>query len=178
MPTSLGTLTPSTLLASTASPQPQPAPPDFASARSATGSTARIMRILLVEAGGGIYGIESSEVREIVTLGPVTRLPGAPTFVRGLTNLRGTVLTVADLSARLTGRPTATPEAPAVVVQASGRLLALQVEDVHEVHVLEDAGVEPAPAGAPAGVVCGLGHFGGQVVLLLDIQELARQTLS
>ena len=56
---------------------------------------------LLFRVGGRLYGCDISDAQEIIPLRPMTRLPGAPAFVRGLINMRGTIVTVLDLRARL-----------------------------------------------------------------------------
>jgi hypothetical protein len=52
---------------------------------------------------GTVYGCDIGSVREIVPIRHATRLPGAPPYVRGLINLRGAIVTVIDLAARLAG---------------------------------------------------------------------------
>jgi purine-binding chemotaxis protein CheW len=47
------------------------------------------------------YAIELLRVREIVEFAPPTRVPGTPTFIRGVINLRGTVTPVVDLHVKL-----------------------------------------------------------------------------
>src|SRR5687768_6868641 len=88
-------------------------------------------RLLIVELRGGLYGIDSTTVREIVTVLEPTRLPGAPAYVRGVVNLRGQLLTVVDLGHRLTGHPSTAAEGSIVVIMSSDRVLGVLVEDVH-----------------------------------------------
>lgn len=134
---------------------------------------------LLLELETGLYGVAGSAVREIVPHRPVTRLPGAPPFVRGIMNLRGQLVTIMDLSMRLTGRPAMSAEGSTVIVQSGDRLLGLLVPDVRDVQVLDRSGTEAAAvAGAAAGLVAGLGRLADEVVLLIDVDELVRQTLA
>ena len=58
-------------------------------------------RTLLFRVAGKVYGCDIEAVREIIPYRRATRLPGAPPFVQGLVNLRGTIVTVLDLGARL-----------------------------------------------------------------------------
>jgi purine-binding chemotaxis protein CheW len=143
-----------------------------------TGPEDRGTRILLVDVHGGVYGLAGDHVREIVSVLPPTRLPGAPPWVRGVVNLRGQLLTVVDLGHRLTGKPTGSPDASTVVVQVDERSLGVIVDDVHDVQQLE---VLPADRDALAraeGLVTGLGRLGEEVVLVIDVPELVRQTLA
>jgi purine-binding chemotaxis protein CheW len=55
---------------------------------------------LVFRVAGAGYAIAVRHVREIVEAGAITRVPAAPTCVRGVTNLRGTVLPVVDLAVK------------------------------------------------------------------------------
>ena len=59
------------------------------------------LRLLLFAVAGTVYGCDIGAVREIVPLRRTTRLPGAPSHVRGLINLRGQIVTALDLRRRL-----------------------------------------------------------------------------
>lgn len=134
---------------------------------------------LLLELVEGLYAVDSAAVREIVPYRPVTRLPGAPTFVRGIMNLRGQLVTVVDLSLRLTGAAAANAEGSTVVVQSGERLLGLLVPDVRDVQPLDLSGPESlAVPKAGRGLVTGMGRLADEVVLLIDVDELVRQTLA
>src|SRR5688500_2346845 len=58
-------------------------------------------RLLLFVVSGRVYACAIDPVREIIPVRKATRLPGAPEYVCGLINLRGAIVTVIDLGARL-----------------------------------------------------------------------------
>jgi purine-binding chemotaxis protein CheW len=137
-------------------------------------------RLLIVELRGGLYGIDSTTVREIVTVLEATRLPGAPAHVRGVVNLRGQLLTVVDLGHRLTGEATVATEGEGsiVVIASSDRVLGVVVEDVHDVQELLVVPTEREVLARADGLLTGVGRLGDEVVLVIDIPELVRQTLA
>jgi purine-binding chemotaxis protein CheW len=151
-------------------------------------------QLLLFRAGGRLYGCDIATVREILPFRRCTRLPGAPAYVCGLTNLRGTVVTVVDLAARLRGasvtegaaRPAALRTDGSIIVAEHGAKVAgLAVDSVRDVQVLsddrmaDDAAAPTAPASAEEGaVVRGLGQLGDEVVIVLDVQTILRQVLA
>lgn len=114
-------------------------------------------------------------VHEILELGRLTPLPRTPAFVRGVMNLRGAVVPVIDLAARLGGAPAEPGRRSCIVVmqgpadEAHGALVAgLLVDAVHEVMDLGADDIEPVPplgtAIAPeflAGVVRARGRIMG-----------------
>ena len=134
-------------------------------------------QLLLFRLADRIGGIELELVREILPPPPATRLPGAPSWVRGLVNVRGTVITVVDLVARLCGRP-ARADGPLMLIEHDGRVIAVAVDDVLEVQPLPPEGWE-TPVGdlLPDGVVYAMGEIDGQTVLLLDIRGLLTNVL-
>lgn len=86
--------------------------------------------LLLLLAGGRRFGLALAPVREVVTARAFTRLPGAPTPVRGLVNLRGRITTVVDLGLLLELPSSSTPGHRVVVVEHRGRAVGLAVDDV------------------------------------------------
>ncbi len=136
--------------------------------------------VLVVEAAGAHYALESQFVREIAHIGSVTPLPGSPVHVLGLINLRGSLVTLVDLAARLGSAPVNATEGSVVVLTVDGRTMGVRVDDVVEV---TDAGSpdwrgEAAAERLPGTFLSGSGHFADMVVLEVDVLELVRQTLT
>ncbi|HSA54159.1 MAG TPA: chemotaxis protein CheW [Gemmatimonadaceae bacterium] len=140
------------------------------------------LQLLLLEVGDGVYGVESAAVREIVAGALVTRLPGAPAHIRGVMNLRGQLVTVLDLVQRLTGAPAPRTDGSTIVVQSGERLLGLVVDDVRDVQTVDVTDAvrgDTIPLGEAAhGLIRGLGRLEDAIVILLDVDELVRQTLA
>ena len=138
-------------------------------------------RTLLFRVGPRVYGCDIDCVREIIPWRRSTRLPGAPAHVQGLVNLRGTIVTVLDLAARL--EPDAEREGEAhdgrsiILVEHGSRVVGAAVDEVMDVQAIASEPVEEVTGGAHGGLVRGLGHRGGDVVVLLDIHMLITQVL-
>jgi len=106
-----------------------------------------------------------------------TRLPGAPAWVRGLVNLRGALVTVADLPARF-GVPGAGVAGDILVVDALGKTLGILVDGVKDVLALEAGRLEVVEGEhSVGGVVSHVAYAGDDQVLVCDVQALARQVL-
>lgn len=93
-----------------------------------------------------IYCIDIMAVREIRGWTPATPLPHSPGFVRGVINLRGAVLPVIDLAARL-GLPQSEPTArhAVIVVQFSGQVVGLLVDAVSNILTVTPEEIQPTP---------------------------------
>jgi purine-binding chemotaxis protein CheW len=134
-------------------------------------------RYLVVEAGGQRFAWELTAIREIVPARAVTRLPGSPVWVLGLLNLRGAVLTVVDLAARLGLVPGA--GASVVVLDVNERTFGVRVDLVRSVANAEDALVEPVEAARAAdGLVMGMVRLTEGPAALVDASALCRSVLS
>lgn len=125
-----------------------------------------------------VYGLEILKVREIIGLMDITRVPRSAGFVRGVINLRGKVIPVADLRLKFGMEACqATDQTVIIVVQCSvgGRALTMGVlvDQVLEVLSIDAAQIEPPPAlaetAAEAQFVLGVGKAGDRVIFLLDI---------
>lgn len=87
--------------------------------------------VLAVTAAGAEFGLPVDAVQEVVRIPHITRLPFPPPSIRGVTSVRGEVVTVMDLGERLLGR-SSDPERRLVVVTdpTTGEKVGLLVEDV------------------------------------------------
>ena len=125
-----------------------------------------------------MYGCEIGAVREIVPLRHATRLPGAPAYVRGLVNLRGAIVTVIDLAARLAGG-SAAEDGSVVLAEYGNKSVGLAVDEVRDVQILPPERFEVATGDvARGGIVRGLGHFDGGVVIVLEVPAVIRQVMA
>jgi purine-binding chemotaxis protein CheW len=138
-------------------------------------------RTLLFRVGSRVYGCDIDCVREIIPWRRSTRLPGAPAHVQGLVNLRGTIVTVLDLAARLEPGAALVDEThdgrSIILVEHGARVVGAAVDEVMDVQAIAPEPVEEVTGGARGGLVRGLGHLEGDVVVLLDIHMLITQVL-
>ena len=125
------------------------------------------------------YAIEILRVREILSMVPVTPVPGMSDCVEGVINLRGRIVPVVDLRARF-GMPGIEPDPDTciIVVEADSRGQTVHVgcvvDRVHEVMSIQGSQIETPPKGSRlhAEYVLGLAKIGDSVLVLLDIEWL------
>lgn len=92
------------------------------------------------------FCVDIMSVREIRGWTPATPLPRSPAFVRGVINLRGAVLPIVDLGARLGLRVTEPTDRHVIMVaQVGGRTVGLLVDAVSDIIQLTDDAVQPTP---------------------------------
>ena len=125
-----------------------------------------------------MVGVELGTVREIIPARRPTRLPGAGTCVAGLVNVRGTIVTVIDLAARLADVP-AKGTGSIVLIEHGAKLVGAAVDEVLDVRRTAELELETeAEALVPGGAVRAVGRLDGEVVALLDIHDIIAQVLA
>jgi purine-binding chemotaxis protein CheW len=134
--------------------------------------------LITFQVAGQLFGLDIMAIREIRAWTPVTRLPQVPNCVAGVVNLRGTVLPVYDLAARLGWEPTvATPRNPIIVTNIAGQTRGLIVHSVNDIVALPDDSLQQPEGGANDAIdrfIEGLAPLGDEMVIVLDLAALAR----
>ncbi|RMG95630.1 MAG: chemotaxis protein CheW [Candidatus Dadabacteria bacterium] len=105
------------------------------------------LQFLCVVVGGRWFAFDIRVVREILPPRPLVPVPGAPPELRGVFNLRGELVPVADLHRILgeAGPPEEGEEAKLLVVRCRGRTFAVGVDRLGEVETVPPEGLEPIP---------------------------------
>jgi purine-binding chemotaxis protein CheW len=128
------------------------------------------------------YGIEITKVQEIILMGAITRVPQTPEYIKGLINLRSTVIPIVDLRRRfgLAEQP-AGDDTRIMVVNVAGKTIGIIVDAVSEVLRISKEQIAPPPptmAGLGHKYLTGLVKLEGRLLILLDIDTIfdAEQT--
>ena len=124
-----------------------------------------------------MYGCDIDDIREIVPFRAATRLPGAPRYVQGLINLRGTIVTVLDLGARLDAGRALVTEGSIILATYGTRVVGVAVDEVMDVQAITEEPIGTSTGDMPRGLVRGLGHLDDGVVVLVNIHALVTQVL-
>ena len=133
-------------------------------------------QLITFHLGSQSFGLDIMAIREIRAWSPTTRLPHVPHYVAGVVNLRGTVLPVIDLAARLGWEPTTPTDRHVIIVaQIAGQLRGLIVDAVSDIVTAQEEDIQPPPATSTDGVVPyleGLVAQEDRMVMVLDLPGL------
>lgn len=129
---------------------------------------------------GEEYALGLTRVREVIPFDTITRVPQLPAAIIGVTNLRGAVVPVLDMSMKLCGTPTPVDRRTCIVLvevgEASGTAtIGIMTEAVGQVLALGKDDIVPPPSfGAPIRIefLLGMGQVGKKFALLLDVDRL------
>lgn len=127
------------------------------------------------------YGMEIFHVIEIVGIQKITNIPDMPEYIKGVINLRGSVIPVMDVRLKF-GMPERQYDDRTclIVVRVEETNTALVVDRVNEVSEIPSNQIEPAPrtGHSSAGYISGMGKLGDSVKILLDMDELLNDSPS
>lgn len=93
-----------------------------------------------------IYGVNVMQVKEVLRYSEIAPVPGAPSFVLGIINLRGSVVTVIDTCQRFgiqTGE--ISDSTRIMILEVDGHVIGILVDAVSEVVYLRQSEIEPSP---------------------------------
>lgn len=99
-------------------------------------NSTEFLRVCLVELGGRTFAIALHQIREVFEPESITPVPGMPPALVGITNLRGTIIPLADLRTAL-GIPISTTPKYAVLIHQDTQQVGILVEGVPEIHTVQ-----------------------------------------
>ncbi len=122
------------------------------------------------------YGLEILKVQEIKGYSAITPIPNTPRYVKGVMNLRGTIIPVVDLRSKFAMTETEYTQFTVVVVVTVGtKIMGLVVDAVSDVLNIPKSDIQETPdfgADVDARFISGMAKAGDKLVALLDIERV------
>ena len=122
------------------------------------------------------YAIDILKVQEIRGYDAVTTIANAPAFIKGVINLRGTIVPIVDLRIKFgIGDVTYTPFTVVIILNIGDRVVGIVVDSVSDVIMLAREQIRPAPefaATVGAKYIVGLGTLDERMLIVVDIERL------
>lgn len=145
----------------------------------ATG-TGDVQQYLTFSLGGEMYGLGILNIKEIIEYGSLTGIPMMPAFIRGVINMRGSVVPVVDLLARFGGKKTELGRRTCIVIieltlEGERHDIGVMVDAVSAVLEIPRSEIEPAPSfGAKirTDFIDGMGKVAGKFVIILNTERV------
>lgn len=155
---------------------------DLTGSGSGSGSDEMASQYLSFSLANEEYGVDILRVQEIKGWTPVTQIPNAPPFLKGVLNLRGTIVPIVDLRMRFNLEaveytPTTVVIVLSLVTDGRERTFGVVVDAVSDVLNISPADIRPKPdfgTVVDADFISGLATVDEHMVMLLDIDRLLR----
>jgi purine-binding chemotaxis protein CheW len=139
-------------------------------------------QLVIFKIAGEEFGVDINEVKEIIRWEEVTRIPNTESYIKGVINLRGSIVVVNDLAMKL-GLPSKTvdDDTRILVVEVNGNIIGMVVDSATEVLRLEGKKVQDAPDMITSGIdnnyIEGVGVLDEKRLLtLLDLTKVMAST--
>jgi len=149
---------------------------NLAVAQPRTAAEAEGREFLTFRLGAEEYGIEILKVQEIRGWEVPTAIAGTPEFIKGVINLRGTIVPIVDLRLKFGLEKVNYDEFTVVIIlSVARRVVGIVVDAVSDVVTLAPEQIRPAPefgASVDARFITGLGTLGERMLVLADIERL------
>lgn len=136
-------------------------------------------KFMTFRTGREYFGINISFVNEIIMMQPITAIPEAEDYIKGLINLRGKIIPVIDVRTRFKMEPQEyTDRTCIIVINVKTTVIGLIVEQIAEVDTISDDDIVPPPSLGHREehnkYVYGLARTGDAVKLLIDPEKLIK----
>lgn len=135
-----------------------------------------MLKVASFYVNGSAYGIDILRIQEVNKIIALTPVPGAPSHVRGILNLRGQIVTVIDLGHKLGLPETHTDRRSRnIIVRSQGEQIGLLVEQISEVVQVDSDALESSPAnmnGIPGDFFHGVIKTKDRLIGILDIEKV------
>ncbi|MFH0869544.1 MAG: chemotaxis protein CheW [archaeon] len=123
------------------------------------------------------FGVDISEVREIIRMEPITKIPHTPEYIKGVINLRGGIIVVIDLAMKLSiPHRNEDNNTRIIVIEVNNMTIGMVVDSATEVLRIKESQIQPAPAiiteKVEAGYIQGVGVLGERLLILLDLTKV------
>lgn len=138
--------------------------------------SAEVREFLTFRLGKEEYGCDILKVQEIRGYEPPTRIANAPEFIKGVVNLRGTIVPIVDMRIKFkVGELKYDMFTVVIILNIANRVLGVVVDSVSDVLQLSAQQIRPAPEFSGAldvSYVMGLGAIAERMLILVDIEKL------
>ncbi|PXF61294.1 MAG: chemotaxis protein CheW [Candidatus Methanogaster sp.] len=134
-------------------------------------------QLVVFELGEEEFGVDISQVREIIRTGEIAHIPNASAYVKGVINLRGQITTIVDLKKRFgldhTDRD---QEERIIIVELKDNIVGMMVDSVSEVIRLPTKDIEPVPPIIASKIdthyLKGVGKLENRLLILIDLGKI------
>lgn len=130
------------------------------------------MQVLIFKLNDEHFAVETARVQVINDMMEVTRVPKAPSYIKGLINLRGNIISLLDINLLLNIEKKDQGEENIVILNVGEEQVGICVDEVEEVIEVEEDKIETLKDEKGENYIKGIINFGDKIVTMIDIDKL------
>ena len=140
-------------------------------------TTSKEIQVVIFRLGSEEFGARIDQVKEIIKMTHITRMPKAPSFIKGVINLRGDVIAVIDLAGQFNLPPSELDEETRIIVaEVDDNILGMLVNAVVEVLRISTENINPTPGMIETNIdtryIEGIGKLEDRLFILLNLKKV------
>ncbi|MBK5240376.1 chemotaxis protein CheW [Clostridium sp.] len=130
------------------------------------------MQVLVFKVNEEQFAVESSKVQSINDMMEITKVPKSPEYIKGLINLRGTIISLLDINILLDIENGKEIQENIIILKLEEEFVGVTVDQVDEVLEIEENQIEKIENERDKGYIKGVINFKDRIVTLIDISKL------
>ncbi|SFB23271.1 chemotaxis protein CheW [Clostridium frigidicarnis] len=130
------------------------------------------MQVLIFKLTDEHFAVETSKVQVINDMMEVTRVPKAPSYINGLINLRGNIISLLDINLLLNIEKNLEAEENIIILNMEDEQVGICVDEVEEVVEVNEDKLETLKDEKSQNYIKGIINFGDKIVTMIDIDKL------
>lgn len=130
------------------------------------------MQIVVFKLGEEFFGVETLNVQNISDMMEITKVPNAPSYIKGLINLRGNIISLLDLNLLLENNHLTSEQSNVIILDIESEQIGITVDFVQEVIELEENTMQKLDSSKGQGYIKGILNLEDKIVTIIDINKL------
>lgn len=130
------------------------------------------MQIVVFKLGEEFFGVETLNVQNISEMMEITKIPNAPSYIKGLINLRGNIISLLDLNLLLENNNLTSEQSNVIILDIESEQIGITVDFVQEVIELEETTMQKLDSSKGQGYIKGILNLEDKIVTIIDINKL------
>jgi len=138
-----------------------------------------LIQLVSFKLGDEEFGVNIQKVKEINRMIQITKVPNAPSFVKGVVNLRGSIMPIIDLRKKLNMPPKEDDKSTRIIIlDLENKTIGFIVDEVSEVLRISNSILEPPPdmvGDVDTDYITAVAKLENRLLILLDIEKALKE---
>ncbi|GFP77128.1 chemotaxis protein CheW [Clostridium fungisolvens] len=132
------------------------------------------MQVVVFKISDELFAVETSKVQSITDMTEVTKVPKAPEHIRGLINLRGSIIPLLDINLLLNISKSSKVQSNIIILNVDDEQVGISVDEVEEVLEIDEKLIQRLENEKYQSYVKGIVNFDDKLVTLVDISKILK----
>ncbi|GKU23548.1 chemotaxis protein CheW [Clostridium folliculivorans] len=132
------------------------------------------MQVVVFKISDELFAVETSKVQSITDMTEVTKVPKAPEHIRGLINLRGSIIPLLDINLLLNISKSSKVQSNIIILNVDDEQVGISVDEVEEVLEIDEKLIQRLENEKYQSYVKGIVNFDDKLVTLVDINKILK----